>query len=486
MLNSKRSNSANIPNLYRSHSAHFSTHRQRRDKSFKHDTLLKWKEPPTNCLIVKKIRDDWCTYDLLDVALYLLTDLKVHVFLQEDTFNDIGKLAKSSAAPKRHKNASKSARKSKGRKGKRGRGPNRDEMRRKAAAVLSSAHSLRVHAQRDAQIGTNIHCIIVLGGDGTLLYLCSLFRDHQHVPPIVCFQRGSLGFLAPFQMADYRQTLSRILDVEQCPAVAVRMRLTARIWRHPDNMHLFEESTVATTVPSGPSAPSGHSKHRSWSKEVADHQFEPQALRSGNGNDNGNDNDNVTSPLSIQSSAPLLGVLESINSVEPTENVDAVDVQADGRKTLGALTPPDVEVGTPPDVGQQDQDSYSIERDGDILFAKTQTIFPDHRCNDIIRHALNEVLVHRDNNASMMTARLFIDGDECTTIQADGMIFSTPTGSTAYNISAGGSLISPTVPCIALTPICPHTLSFRPVVVPVFILSLSLFDLHSVYRSVFE
>merc|ERR1712113_1349012 len=58
-----------------------------------------------------------------------------------------------------------------------------------------------------------------------------------------------------------------------------------------------------------------------------------------------------------------------------------------------------------------------------------------------------------------------INGDECTCIQADGMIFSTPTGSTAYNISAGGSLISPTVPCIALTPICPHTLSFRPVIV---------------------
>lgn len=410
--------------------------------------MLKWKEPPTNCLIVKKIRDEWCTFDLLDVALYLLTELKSHVFLQEDTMKDIQKLAKSPvAAPKRSKTSKSRRKRSKPR------GPSRDVMRRKSAAVLSSAHSLRVHAQKDDEIGNNIHCIIVLGGDGTLLYLCSLFRDHQHVAPIVCFQRGSLGFLAPFQMADYRQTLSRILDVGQSPAVAVRMRLTARIWRHPENMHLFEESPVAAAE----AVPSGHSKHRSWSKEVADHQFEPQALRSGNG----------TEPLSIQNSAPLLGVLESISSVESTEAV-----------AINAVTPPDggkaMDALTPPDGDEQDRDSFTIQKDGDILFAKTQTIFPDHRCNDIIRHALNEVLVHRDNNASMMTAKLFIDGDECTTIQADGMIFSTPTGSTAYNISAGGSLISPTVPCIALTPICPHTLSFRPVVVPVIIRSLFL------------
>ena len=110
-------------------------------------------------------------------------------------------------------------------------------------------------------------------------------------------------------------------------------------------------------------------------------------------------------------------------------------------------------------------DSFEIAPNTDVIFTKTQNIFPDHTCNDIICHALNEVLVHRDNSASMMQAKLFIDGDECTMIQADGMIFSTPTGSTAYNVSAGGSLITPTVPCIALTPICPHTLSFRPVIV---------------------
>ena len=99
---------------------------------------------------------------------------------------------------------------------------------------------------------------------------------------------------------------------------------------------------------------------------------------------------------------------------------------------------------------------------------RTQQIFPNHILIDLEKHVLNEVLVHRDGlqGASMISTDLFMDGIEVTRINADGFIISTPSGSTAYSVSAGGSLISPTVPCIGVTPICPHTLSFRPVVVP--------------------
>ena len=61
---------------------------------------------------------------------------------------------------------------------------------------------------------------------------------------------------------------------------------------------------------------------------------------------------------------------------------------------------------------------------------------------------------------------LYIDGKYVTTVQGDGLIVSTPTGSTAYAVAAGASMVHPSVPAIVLTPICPHSLSFRPIVVP--------------------
>lgn len=77
---------------------------------------------------------------------------------------------------------------------------------------------------------------------------------------------------------------------------------------------------------------------------------------------------------------------------------------------------------------------------------------------------LNELVIDRGPSAYVSNLELFGDDELLTVVQADGCIFSTPTGSTAYSLSAGGSLIHPTIPAILLTPICPHTLSFRPMV----------------------
>lgn len=81
-------------------------------------------------------------------------------------------------------------------------------------------------------------------------------------------------------------------------------------------------------------------------------------------------------------------------------------------------------------------------------------------------HAMNDIFLHRGDSPHLANLDIFIDGDFMTRTTADGIAFATPTGSTAYSLSAGGSIVSPLVPCILLTPICPRSLSFRPLLLP--------------------
>jgi NAD+ kinase len=79
--------------------------------------------------------------------------------------------------------------------------------------------------------------------------------------------------------------------------------------------------------------------------------------------------------------------------------------------------------------------------------------------------AFNDVVLHKWNIARMIEFETWIDGRFVYTQRSDGLIISTPTGSTAYALSGGGPLLTPSLQAIALVPICPHTLSNRPIVV---------------------
>lgn len=79
---------------------------------------------------------------------------------------------------------------------------------------------------------------------------------------------------------------------------------------------------------------------------------------------------------------------------------------------------------------------------------------------------LNDVVVSKGILARMIELRIAIQGQFVTNLRGDGLIISTPTGSTAYSLSAGGPIISPAVRALILAPICPHTLTHRPLIVP--------------------
>ncbi|MDO9208858.1 MAG: NAD(+) kinase, partial [Sulfuricurvum sp.] len=80
--------------------------------------------------------------------------------------------------------------------------------------------------------------------------------------------------------------------------------------------------------------------------------------------------------------------------------------------------------------------------------------------------AFNDIVLTRPSISKMIRLETYVDGKNFNTYYGDGVVISTPTGSTAYNLSAGGPVLFPHTNVFALTPICPHSLTQRPVVLP--------------------
>jgi len=107
-----------------------------------------------------------------------------------------------------------------------------------------------------------------------------------------------------------------------------------------------------------------------------------------------------------------------------------------------------------------DQKKYVFQKRSLLRVETEDNLFGDDNI------ALNEVTLHKKDTASMITVHATLDGNYLNSYWADGLIVSTPTGSTAYSLSCGGPIITPGCQVHILTPIAPHNLNVRPVVVP--------------------
>ncbi|GBC03543.1 hypothetical protein RclHR1_05190007 [Rhizophagus clarus] len=118
----------------------------------------------------------------------------------------------------------------------------------------------------------------------------------------------------------------------------------------------------------------------------------------------------------------------------------------------------EIMIHNPKDSELEDYSHHDCDQDKDLpcVITKPERSF----------EVLNDLVVDRGSGPYMSLLELFGDDQHLTTVQADGLVISTPTGSTAYSVSAGGSLVHPEIPALLITPICPHTLSFRPMLLP--------------------
>ncbi len=103
--------------------------------------------------------------------------------------------------------------------------------------------------------------------------------------------------------------------------------------------------------------------------------------------------------------------------------------------------------------------------DGRFVTSKLDVIALQSMDGEVIDFALNEFAVTKRDSSSMLTIHTYVNNEFLTTYWADGLIVSTPTGSTAYSMSVGGPIVHPATPVFILTPIAPHNLTVRPLVV---------------------
>ena len=104
--------------------------------------------------------------------------------------------------------------------------------------------------------------------------------------------------------------------------------------------------------------------------------------------------------------------------------------------------------------------NYTLDKRTLLKLETDENLFGD------VNYALNELTIHKQDSSSMITTRVYLDDVFLNSYWSDGLIIATPTGSTAYSLSCGGPIITPGSGNFIITPVAPHNLNVRPVVIP--------------------
>ncbi|KIX94230.1 uncharacterized protein Z520_09940 [Fonsecaea multimorphosa CBS 102226] len=285
---------------------------------------LEWSKPPRNFLLIKKDCSDATTEALLDFVRHVSSTYPdVNIVVEPRISAEIGQ-----------------------------------ELLGRHFTLPDSDHS-------PLQYQDKVDLVVTFGGDGTILHAASLFATSSHVPPVLSFSMGTLGFLSEWKFSEYKRA---IREVYMSGAASER--------------HAVIESEASKEF-------EGSNDYTGWSS------VRGKSMGPGRG-------------------ARVL--------VRQRLRVGVFDANGNRLSSNGGFS----------------DDMY----------------------------AMNEVIIHRGRDPHLAIVNVYVGGRFLTEAVADGMIVSTPTGSTAYSLSSGGSIVHPLVPSLLLTPICPRSLSFRPLVLP--------------------
>ncbi|KAI8910729.1 ATP-NAD kinase-like domain-containing protein [Powellomyces hirtus] len=298
--------------------------------------------------------------------------------------------------------------------------------------------------------------IVTLGGDGTVIYTSWLFQTAQ-VPPVIAFDLGSLGFLTNFNIADIRSVLKRVIGCRgDGVRVNLRMRLSCTVWKWVDGP-VGGGGTGSSPAREGDESPS--STVASVRRALSGLQLANMTKLPGFSFE---ELDHLTSPPTPN---PRVGTND--------EQLEIGSLLDELSSTLASKADPDeLDEGVGPNISYRRAASFqnldsagtSTAHGASRQTKQEQPLDHHHHPVDTFQ-ILNDLVVDRGPSAYMSQLELYVDDRHLTTVQADGLVLSTPTGSTAYSVS-GGSLVHPEVPSVLITPICPHTLSFRPMLLP--------------------
>ncbi|KAL2016164.1 hypothetical protein VTK56DRAFT_4104 [Thermocarpiscus australiensis] len=251
-----------------------------------------------------------------------------------------------------------------------------------------------------------IDLVTTMGGDGTILRAASLFSMHNSVPPILSFSMGTLGFLGEWKFDEYKRAW-RECYMSGC-SVTVE-----------DLVEPHTRTAVAGQQQLGTNKPE-HTPLPGWD--------------------------------SVRGNGKCMG-LSRTSKILLRNRLRVGIYDSEGRNVNEQLLPTstaDPELD-PPNITDADHSPLSV--------------LPGRRGPPYL-HAINEVSIDRGSHPHLAIIDIYVNSHFLTEAVADGILVSTPTGSTAYSLSAGGSIVHPLVKSLLITPISPRSLSFRPLVLP--------------------